>query len=83
MFYDVTDIMCLIGIAQTKAYEIIRSLGNDLASTRVPGMTRNFCKPPAGKIQKKYFCERYNLDPEECDREIARKSSPQQGENAW
>ena len=70
MFYRVKDIMAILGIAQTKAYDIIRDLGNDLAKTKIPSSEKTYCKPPAGRIQKAYFCERYKLDVNECDQYI-------------
>jgi len=70
MFYGVEDVMFLIEVRETKAYEIIRELREELANTKIPGTQRTYYKPPAGKIQKRYFCERFNLDPEECDRAL-------------
>jgi hypothetical protein len=67
MFYYVEDIMQILGIAHTKAYEIIRNLADDLAKTKVPGKEITYCKPPAGRIQKAYFCERFALNVSDCD----------------
>lgn len=66
MWYTAEDVMVLLDVAQTKAYEVIR----ELAAGLVAG---NYSKPPAGKIQKKLFCEKFMLDREECDTLLAKK----------
>jgi hypothetical protein len=60
MFYGVEEIKAILGVQRTKAYSIIRTLRADLKS-------EGYIKPPAGKIQKRYFCERYHLDINECE----------------
>ena len=77
LFYDKNDVMTLVGVAQTKALAIIRELRDDLAKTKMPGHEAYFSKPPAGRIQKRYFCERYNLDLAECEQTL-QKTRPAQ-----
>lgn len=67
MFYGVEEIMAILGIQRTKAYTIIRRLRGDLKKA-------GYIEPPAGKIQKRYFCERYHLDIKECETYL--KSEP-------
>lgn len=71
MWYTAEDVMILLGVAQTKAYEVIRELAAELVA-------ENYLKPPAGKIQKKLFCEKFLLDREECDALL----SERKGKNA-
>lgn len=55
MFFDVEDVMLILGIKNTKAYDIIKELRKELVS-------KGYAEYPAGRIPKKYFCERYYLD---------------------
>lgn len=71
MWYTAADVMILLGVGQSKAYEVIRDLGNEIAKTKIPGKDRCYARPPAGKIQKAYFCEKFMLDRSECDKLIA------------
>lgn len=64
MWYKCTDIMTLLDVSESKAYQIIRNLGDELKN-------KGFMKPPAGRIQKTYFCERFNLSLDECERVLA------------
>ena len=61
MFYGVEDIMAILGVQKAKAYSIIKDLRMDLEK-------RGYFSPPAGKIQKQYFCERYNLNLKDCEK---------------
>ena len=61
MFYGVEEVIAILGVRRTKAYEIIRELREDLKS-------KGYIEPPAGRIQKRYFCERFSLDIAECER---------------
>lgn len=49
-FYGVEDVMAILGIKQSKAYEIIRELNKELKSKGKITI--------AGKVHKKYFEER-------------------------
>ena len=60
MFYGVEDVMAILGVKRTKAYEKIKELRSDLVKA-------GYIEPPAGRIQKKYFCERFNLNLKECE----------------
>lgn len=60
MFYKVDAVMALLGISKSKAFEIIRQLRTDLEAD-------GYILPPAGKIQKRYFCKRFDLDLQECE----------------
>ena len=68
-FYGADEITSLLGVSRSKAYEIIRQLRKDLKLL-------GFLSPKAGKIQQSYFCERFMLDPAECD-ECLRNASTQ------
>lgn len=68
MWYSVDDVMVLLDVAQSKAYQVIRELGNEIAKTKIPGKDRCYARPPAGKIQKSYFCEKFMFDQAECDK---------------
>ena len=61
MLYRVGDIMALLQIGKSKAYDVIRRLQKDIES-------EGYIRPPAGRIQKRYFCKRYGLDVDDCDR---------------
>ncbi len=50
MFYEVTDIMNMLGVGRSKAYEIIRKLNTELSD-------KGYITVP-GKISKKYFHQR-------------------------
>lgn len=71
MWYTADDVMILLGVGQSKAYQVIRTLGNEIANTKIPGKDRCYARPPAGRIQKSYFCEKFMLDRFECDTLIA------------
>lgn len=71
MWYTVDDVMILLGVGQSKAYQVIRDLGDEIAKTKIPGKDCCYARPPAGRIQKSYFCEKFMLDRFECDTIIA------------
>lgn len=71
MWYTVDDVMILLGVGQSKAYQVIKALGDEIAKTKIPGKDRCYARPPAGRIQKSYFCEKFMLDRFECDSIIA------------
>ncbi len=73
MWYTAQDVMILLEVKQTKAYAIIKELGNELVKTKIPGTDRYYARPPAGKIQKSFFCEKFMLNRTECDNLIAKK----------
>lgn len=68
MWYTADDVMTLLNVGKSKAYEVIRSLGIEISKTKIPGKERYYAKPPAGKIQKSYFCEKFMFNQAECDR---------------
>lgn len=61
MFYRVNDVMKLLQISKSKAYGVIRQLRKDLES-------EGYICPPAGRIQSRYFCERFGLEVDECNK---------------
>ena len=63
MWYGADEVMILLECKQTYAYRVIKQLSTELAE-------KGYISPPAGKIQKSYFCERYNLSQNECDKLI-------------
>ncbi|WP_206458661.1 ICEBs1 excisionase [Anaerovorax sp. IOR16] len=60
-FYGAPDLVTILGVSRSKAYEIIRDLISDLEQM-------GKLSPKAGKIQKTYFCERFMLNPDDCDK---------------
>ena len=71
MWYTADDVMILLGVGQSKAYQVIKALGDEIAKTKIPGKDHCYARPPAGRIQKSYFCEKFMLDRFECDSIIA------------
>lgn len=67
MWYNAEDVMILLDVAQSKAYQVIRNLSDEIAKTKIPGTERCYARPPAGRIQKEYFCEKYMFNVSECD----------------
>lgn len=70
MWYEVKDVMILLGVAQSKAYQVIRELGKEIITMQVPGEDYCYATPPGGKIQKIYFCKKFMFDQAECDKLI-------------
>lgn len=64
-FYGANDLVAILGVSRSKAYEIIRDLIADLEQM-------GKLSPKAGKIQKSYFCERFMLSAEECDKMLGK-----------
>jgi hypothetical protein len=56
-FYRVEDIMALLGVSKSKAYKIIQDLNKELS--------RKGYITVAGKVPKKYFCEKFYCDMNE------------------
>lgn len=56
-YYTAEDVMKLLGVKQTKAYDIIRSLRMELIASG-----RLIEEYPAGRIPKKYFNSRCGID---------------------
>ncbi len=56
-YYAVEDVMNLLGVKQSKAYDIIRSLRKELIDSGQ--LTKEY---PAGRIPKKYFNGRCGID---------------------
>lgn len=49
-FYQVEDVMAMLGVGQTKAYQVIRELNKELKAMGKITI--------AGKVNKKYFDEK-------------------------
>ena len=60
LFFNAKAIMKICECGRTKAYEIIRELGDDLEN-------QGFMRPPNGKIQKALFCDRMKLNQVDCE----------------
>ena len=75
MWYGVEDVMTLLGVKQSKAYQVIRKLADEIAKTKIPGKDRCYERPPASRIQKSYFCEKYMFNIEECDKILSMKGA--------
>ncbi len=60
MFYGVEQVMAILHTGENNAYKIIRKLREELEA-------KGYFAPPAGRIQKTYFCERFNLNLKECE----------------
>lgn len=67
MWYNGKDVMLLLNVGESTAYKKIAAMRNEIANEKIPGTNRKYAKPPSGKIQKMYFCEKYMLDVAECD----------------
>ncbi len=65
--YSASDVIVILGVQKTKAYQIIKALREELNSMKVPGKNIRYALPPAGKIPASFFCEKYCLDRDECD----------------
>lgn len=59
-YYDVSDVMSLLGVSKSKAYSIIRTLRDELVRQGKLSVVY-----PVGKIPKKYFNERCCVDEAE------------------
>lgn len=68
MFYNVKDVSFILDCSESKAYKTIHSLREQL-------IAGGWEPPPAGKIQKSYFCERYRLNEKETDKLLKSSSS--------
>lgn len=67
MWYECKDVMLLLNIGESTAYKIMAKLGSEISQKKIPGKDICYSKPPRGKIQKRYFCDKYMLDVKECD----------------
>lgn len=73
LFYGVGEVAAILGVAQSTAYKVIHDLQDQLIAA-------GYSKPKAGNIQKRFFCERYNLDISETDNFLlCRKETEQHG----
>ena len=54
MYFQVRDVMEMLGISQSKAYQIMRQLNQELKAAGYITI--------AGKVPKKYFYEKYYCD---------------------
>lgn len=59
-FYYVEDVMRILGVSRSKAYKIIQQLRKELVQ-------KGYFEYPAGRIPKKYFCERFYCDMSDID----------------
>lgn len=75
MWYNCNDVMLLLNVAESTAYKIIGKLGSEISQKKIPGKDICFAKPPRGKIQKSYFCEKYMLNVKDCDDFLRANSS--------
>ena len=61
MWLTVEEVMLLLGdVSRSKAYKVMKSLGNEIVA-------KGYAAPPAGKIQKDHFCEKFLLNKRECE----------------
>lgn len=67
MWYTARDVMLLLNIGESTAYKILAKLGSEISKKKIPGKDIFYAKPPRGKIQKSYFCEKYMLNVQDCD----------------
>lgn len=67
MWYNCSDVMQLLNVAESTAYKIMAKLGSEISKKKIPGKDICYAKPPRGKIQKSYFCEKYMLNMQDCD----------------
>lgn len=70
-WYRVNDIMAIMECSESYAYRIIDTLRKEIENTKIPGTDRCYAAPPAGRVRKEYFCEKYMLDVAECDAIVA------------
>lgn len=56
-YYTVEDVMNLLGVKQSKAYDIMRSLRKELIDSG-----RLIEEYPAGRVPKRYFDSRCGID---------------------
>jgi hypothetical protein len=54
-YYTILDVMTILGCGRTKASETVRALNNELVA-------KGYMRFPQGRVPKKYFEERYNLE---------------------
>ena len=40
MWYTATDVMTLLSVKQAKAYQVIKTLADEIANTKIPGKDR-------------------------------------------
>ena len=74
-WYQAKDIETILECSKSYAYRVLKSLRTEITKTKIPGTDRFYAAPPAGKIRKDYFCEKYMLDVTECDKIIAERSA--------
>lgn len=75
MWYTIKDVMAILGVSRAKGYEVMRCMADELEKTKMPGSDRCYARPPAGKIQKSYFCQKFMFDVNECDRLLKQSKS--------
>lgn len=67
MWYTAKEVMQLLDVGESTAYKIMTKLGSEISQKKIPGKDICYAKPPRGKIQKSYFCEKYMLNMQDCD----------------
>lgn len=79
MWYHANDVALLLSVGRTKSYEIVKTLAEEQAKTKIPGTNRFHQPPPGGMIQKEYFCSAYSLNVKECDQFLAERRKSDAG----
>lgn len=59
VIYGRTEVASILRCSRSKAYEVIRTLKTELEA-------KGLLTPCQGKIQARFFCERFGLDLDEC-----------------
>jgi hypothetical protein len=77
MYYNAADVMILLGIGQSSAYNIIHEIADEIETTIIPGTKRTYRRPPSGKVPKDDFCLLYRLNRKECDALLKQAKKPQ------
>lgn len=60
VIYSVREVSHLLQTSETNAYKVMRMLKEELEG-------KGLLTPSQGRIQARYFCERYGLELEECN----------------
>jgi len=62
-YLTVDQVMKILGISSSKAYQVMRGLNNQLKAKGYIVIS--------GKVPVKYFCEHYYADPEQIKEQLA------------
>lgn len=63
VIYGVNEVSYLLRTSQTNAYKVMRELKKEMEA-------KGLLTPSQGKIQAKYFCERFGFELAECTEEL-------------